>query len=45
MKGANSRGAFQHEADAVAIGLARDDARQPIDVAGHEMAAELGAEA
>ena len=44
MKGANSGRGFQHETDAVAIGLTRHDAGLPIDMAGDEMAAELGAE-
>ena len=32
---------FQHEADAVAVGLAREDGGRAVDMAGHEMAAEL----
>src|SRR4029453_6728555 len=36
--------AFQHEADAVAVGLAREDGGRAVDMPGHEMAAELTAE-
>ena len=45
MKGASSRGLSSTNLDAVAVGLAREDLGPPVDMAGHEMAAELIAEA